>query len=785
MQNRRKRHILLQQFQNFKRYHIMNLLFKHHLITGWRHILKHKTQNIISVLCLAVGITVFSVVLWLVMAASNEIIADRSWLDISIYPKEAKDSCLESKNDAEHIALLGKMRTVEDISYISNPYAVLGRDKKYKKNVVFRFVSPNWLEKYNFRSSITGKYYGTLKNKTVLATDDVLYRYEKDYINLFDIEILDSNRILKISDVVNTDWRAAAINEIIIVNDFSEKMSFGETKFQEAYCIYTIKVKLKNGVTQDQFQEELEQTMPNCVVKVTHSGNLKQIIAGFIVLLLLGSSVLVVGLSGYLKMQIQLFFLRNREMVLRRCNGAKPYQQFVLLALEMFIIFCFVLGVTILLSIGVYDYAMPKIEKINDCVHIPLGLVFRIEGWISFATFILSALISWLSTCRVMRMPLSKAAGKNYVPKTRWRDTLQVIQYFIAFVILSVIISAFVYVEYYGLKLGIENDIKVYKDATFISGADNEKLETLPNVKKVVRFAEINGMCVIDPTAMKMLGGKCIQRKDLPYVNSNGDTLRTLPVLVKREETAQVCRQLNIPNKPFVIKPKKQEIPVPNGYVAVGYAPYLDIYKDTYGVFSYYMVRPRLTYSDLQSILQQAIKDKAIKSWSVIAFPKDGKKAEMLDEIKELTNCYDDRDYNSVYVTFFKQFHSIDLLQQLCFVLFFICIVSIVLTVYSSISLETRGRQKEVAIRKVNGAKKRDIILHFSRPYIKTLVLAFVIGIVCELLIMCFGIFQINWECVMFDVGIFLFISLVTFLTIWQKIYKVAKTNPAEIIQNS
>ena len=766
----------------------MNLLLKHHLIAGWRNILKCKVQNIISVLCLAVGITLFSVVLWLVMAASNEIIADRSWLDISIYPKEAKDSCVENINDAEHIALLGKMRTVEDISYISNPYAVLARDKKYKKNVVFRFVSPNWLEKYNFRSSITGKYYGTLKNKTVLATDDVLYKYEKDYINLFDIEILDSNRIQKISDVVNTDWRATAINEIIIVNDFSEKMSFEQSESPKINLTYTIKVKLKNGVTQDQFQEELEQTMPDCVVKIIPSGNYKHIFAGFIVLLLLGSSVLVVGLSGYLKMQIQLFFLRNREMVLRRCNGAKPYQQFVLLALEMFIIFCFVLGGTILLSIGVYDYVMPQIGMINDCVHIPLGLVFRIEGWISFATFILSALISWFSTRRVMRMPLSKAAGKNYVPKTRWRDTLQVIQYIIAFVLLSVIISAFVYVEYFGLKLGIENDIKVYKDATVISGADNEKLETLPNVKKVVRFAEINGACVIDPTAMKMLGGKCIQRKDLPYVNSNGDTLRTFPILVKREEAAMVCRQLNIPNKPFVIKPKKQEIPVPNGYVAVGYAPYLDIYKDTYGVFSYYMVRPRLTYSDLQSILQQAIKDKAIKSWSVIAFPKDGKKAEMLDEIKELTNCYDDRDYNSVYVTFFKQFHSIDLLQQLCFVLFFICIVSIVLTVYSSISLETRGRQKEVAIRKVNGAKKRDIILHFSRPYIKTLVLAFVIGIVCELLIMWFGPFVISWDVVynaVYSVGVFLLISLITFLTIWQKIYKVAKTNPAEIIQNS
>ena len=29
------------------------------------------------------------------------------------------------------------------------------------------------------------------------------------------------------------------------------------------------------------------------------------------------------------------------------------------------------------------------------------------------------------------------------------------------------------YVEYYGFKLGIENDIKVYKDAYFIPSLDN------------------------------------------------------------------------------------------------------------------------------------------------------------------------------------------------------------------------------------------------------------------------------------------------------------------------
>ena len=43
----------------------MNLLLKHHLIAGWRNILKYKVQNIISVLCLAVGTVMFAVVFWI------------------------------------------------------------------------------------------------------------------------------------------------------------------------------------------------------------------------------------------------------------------------------------------------------------------------------------------------------------------------------------------------------------------------------------------------------------------------------------------------------------------------------------------------------------------------------------------------------------------------------------------------------------------------------------------------------------------------------------------------
>ena len=50
----------------------MNLLLKHHLIAGWRNILKYKVQNIISVLCLAVGTVMFAVVYSLINSAVSQ-----------------------------------------------------------------------------------------------------------------------------------------------------------------------------------------------------------------------------------------------------------------------------------------------------------------------------------------------------------------------------------------------------------------------------------------------------------------------------------------------------------------------------------------------------------------------------------------------------------------------------------------------------------------------------------------------------------------------------------------
>ena len=123
-------------------------------------------------------------------------------------------------------------------------------------------------------------------------------------------------------------------------------------------------------------------------------------------------------------------------------------------------------------------------------------------------------------------------------------------------------------------------------------------------------------------------------------------------------------------------------------------------------------------------------------------------------------------------------------------IILFFSFVSLIITllgVYSAITLDTERRQKEVAIRKVNGAGLKQIIILFARTYIYQLVLSAAIAFP-----LCYAILQLwkNMYIVFFNDGplfwisIFIIVAVITTLTIIFRILKIARTNPAEVIKN-
>lgn len=141
--------------------------------------------------------------------------------------------------------------------------------------------------------------------------------------------------------------------------------------------------------------------------------------------------------------------------------------------------------------------------------------------------------------------------------------------------------------------------------------------------------------------------------------------------------------------------------------------------------------------------------------------------------------------------TFLDNIHDVQATENnMKNIILFFAIVSILITllgVYSSITLDTERRQKEVAIRKVNGADVLQIILLFGRFYITLL-----LGSAAIAFPLVFAVMTL-WKqmyTVFFDYGflfwccIFLAVASITAITILFRILRIARTNPAEVIKN-
>lgn len=123
-------------------------------------------------------------------------------------------------------------------------------------------------------------------------------------------------------------------------------------------------------------------------------------------------------------------------------------------------------------------------------------------------------------------------------------------------------------------------------------------------------------------------------------------------------------------------------------------------------------------------------------------------------------------------------------------IILFFSIVSLIITllgVYAAITLDTERRQKEVAIRKVNGAGMKQIILLFARLYLLLLAITAILAfpIVYFILQIWKEMYQVFFnDGILYWGSIFIGVTLLTVITVIFRILKIARLNPAEIIKN-
>ena len=127
---------------------------------------------------------------------------------------------------------------------------------------------------------------------------------------------------------------------------------------------------------------------------------------------------------------------------------------------------------------------------------------------------------------------------------------------------------------------------------------------------------------------------------------------------------------------------------------------------------------------------------------------------------------------------------TVELLSYIFLLLGFISLLVVILSIYSAISMDTVNRQKEVAIRKINGATPKVIAWLFGRSYLLTYLLVFAIVLPIGRLA-AISLYQdldtpYRWD---WCIGIFFGMALLIFFITAFKIYRIMHINPARIIK--
>lgn len=179
------------------------------------------------------------------------------------------------------------------------------------------------------------------------------------------------------------------------------------------------------------------------------------------------------------------------------------------------------------------------------------------------------------------------------------------------------------------------------------------------------------------------------------------------------------------------------------------------------------------------------------RTYDFVIVPKPGRYSSLMRNVEETIQQLEPQTGDKIaknYVEHYSDVAFIRSMRTVAWILGAVAIIICAMSIYSTIALDTRSRKKEVAIRKVHGAKSKDIYRLFGRLYIILVFLSLVIAVPAAIM---FNLLMNNMmpdsakvtlsptiPCIL---GSLIVIVMIALIVMWN-IRKVMRTNPAEMI---
>jgi len=503
---------------------------------------------------------------------------------------------------------------------------------------------------------------------------------------------------------------------------------------------------------------------------------------------IIGTLILLVGLINFFHFLIGSFFNRTKEYSIMKMIGCNWRQLFCLLFTQSLIVI-FLSSILVLWGI----------ELLGDRMNFSLpGLMMSftpgllLAHALQYITFliILCAIICLFISARIRRISVQTGVyGNNKRRGKQWgRNLMLGIQFFICWVFVS--LTAALYLQAEKTANSLFNTLSQKEKSEILSipldypFMKNE--EKLAVIERIEQHAGVKEILLSDVNYVQGMSGNGMMTE-----KGNDNSWTDIEVMAVPSNFFSFMNisleQGNLPQtgKDIVVDRIWQEIQKKD---VIGM--YLYSWNDDYTICGISAPFQRDVYNRSGGYAFLPF-DPSVYIGHCYIKTHPGQQAEVARWIEKIYR--DMLPENIIYQakTFLDDIHKVQALEyNLKDIILFFAIVSIIITllgVYSSITLDTERRQKEVAIRKVNGADVPQIILLFVRLYIILLLgsAAIAFPLIYAALMLWKQMYTVFFSYgFLFWFCIFLIVALITAVTILFRILRIARINPAEVIKN-
>ncbi|MDL2208934.1 ABC transporter permease, partial [Parabacteroides sp. OttesenSCG-928-O15] len=517
------------------------------------------------------------------------------------------------------------------------------------------------------------------------------------------------------------------------------------------------------------------------VMSMRESGDL----VALILIPIIGSLVLLAALINMLKFCIQSFYNRTHELSLRKSIGSSQRGLFCMLFAEICLLillsglttYCFA---ELFLPLF-YSYLPPDMGGIGT---INTAVLFRQLLYSIIGLLFLCAFIAWVAVNRIKHISLIEGIRSNHA-KHGFRNFMLGLQIFICFLFIGGGIGMtmlFYQLEnerYYPLNDEESKDIWYLelRDVQFRGQEEQvvSRIRSIPQVEEVVWYQHVYTTDVV-------LSDERVYKVHHHLGDINLANLYKLPIQGRMPEN----RNEVIVSRLFMEALEKDSISNGRSFMIGN-----QLYQIT-GTFENWPFDPipekcEGIEADLFRYVMLSGISSEMRSFYVKSFPGQAAKVkkEILLAVSEWLPPTIPFEMETLYDRNFSRNGGGKMVSDLFLLLAGISLLITVLGIYSAIALDTRGRQKEVAIRKINGATAKEIRRLFGKLYIRLVAISagFALPLVYLFLQATLNRTIPALHNPLFWIAIVLFVAAIVFVTVAWHIRQITRINPAEIIK--